>query len=362
MTTTTKHRHFIVGTEETPYEQQERDLAIGLWLAKRRFLDADQICRLVENEAGGSHARTRMRLTKMFRNQLLVKPKGQKEYWEECGRRDHVYGNSSRMGRKLQKRDLVPEGRLDWTQRNKAAKRDFVEHAVETSELMVTFETTARRYGGLRLREADELLRELPERTQTVERPWFFEGLPQGLPAKAKKRAYPDAVLSVRQEHGGKEVEQFFVAEVDCTSMPVVRGEKLERALKAALLDLREARGKAAQNAAKLRVDQARFKLLQHNLTINQTAFIQKFAAYFWAFKSGWHKQHLGWPAVRVLVTTRNTSHRDRMLEGLQYVTDGQAPNLFLFSTFDEIRNCDDIFRHEWMNGAGQQVAIMAKA
>jgi Replication-relaxation len=358
MTTMTKHRHFSVGTEETPYEQQQRDLSIGLWLAKRRFLDADQIGRLVANEAGGSHRGTKMRLTKMFRNGLLVKPSGQKEYWDECGRRDHVYGNSTRMGRKLQKKDLVPEGRLDWTQRNKTAKRDFVEHAVETSELMVTFETTARQYEGLQVREVDELQRDLPERTQTIERPWFFEGVPQGLPAKARKRAYPDAVLSVRQEKGGKSVEQFFVAEIDCTSMPVVRGEKLERALKAALLDQREAKGKAAQSAAKLKVDQARFKLLQHNLTINQTAFLQKFAAYFWAFKNDWHKQHFGWPAVRVLVTTRNESHRNRMLEGLQYVTGGQAPNLFLFSTFDAIRTCDDIFQHEWLNGAGETVTL----
>jgi Replication-relaxation len=355
---TTKHRHFIVGTEETPYEQQQRDLAIGLWLAKRRFLDADQICRLVENEAGGSHARTKMRLTKMFRNALLVKPKGQKEYWEECGRRDHVYGNSTLMGRKLQKKDLVPKGRLDWTQRNKAAKRDFVEHTVETSELMVTFETSARRYKGMRVKEADGLLLELPERTQTIERPWFFEGVPQGLSAKARKRVYPDGVLSARQEAGAKRTELFFVAEVDCTSMPVVRGEKLERILKAALLDQREAQGKAAQSAAKVKVDAARYKLLQHNLTSDQSSFLQKFAVYFWAFKNGWHKQHFGWPNVRVLVTTRSASHRDRMLEGLQYVTGGQAPDLFLFSTFNEIRACNDIFQHEWLNGAGKTVTI----
>jgi len=361
MTSTTKHRHFKLGSAETPYREQERDLAIGLWLAKRRFLDADQICRLVEPLEGGSHAHTRTRLTKMFRNQLLVKPNGQKEYWDECGRRDHVYGNSSRMGAKLQRRDLAPAGRLDWTQRNKGAKRDFVEHTVETSELMVTFETTARNYQGFSVHEADELLVDLPERTQTIERPWFFEATPHGFPTKGKGRVRPDAVLSVRQDTVGKQISKYFVAEVDTASMPVVRGEQLERKLKAALLDERDAAGKSQQLTAKARVDEARYKLLLHNATANQRSFLHKFTTYFWAYKHGWHKEHFGWPALRVLVTTRNVSHRDRMIEALQYVTGGQAPDLFLFSTFNEIRQCDDIFRHEWLNGAGKPVAILGK-
>lgn len=359
MTTSGKHRHFKLGSAETPYREQERDLAIGLWLARRRFLDADQICRLVENHEGGSHAHTRTRLTKMFRNRLLVKPKGQKEYWDECGRRDHIYGNSSVMGAKLQRRGLAPTGRLDWTQRNKQAGREFIEHAVETSELMVSFETTTRRYPGLALREIDELVDFLPEKTRAISQPWYFESLPYGFPTSAKRRVRPDAVFSLRQTGNGHDLEQFFVAEIDCTSMPVVRGEKLERKLEDALADATAKGPKTSTSTlAESAVAAARYELLLHNVSRGQRSFLQKFTTYFWAYKQDWHKTHLGWPSFRVLVSTRTESHRDRMIEALHYVTDGHAPNLFLFTTQRELRAADDLFQHEWINGAGERVRL----
>ena len=337
---------------------QERDIAIGEWLVRRRFLDADQICRLVENLEGGSHAHTKTRLTALRENGYIIQPRGERSYWDETGRTYRIYGNTSKMGRLLQKRGKVEEGRLDWTQQNRQGKAHFVEHTVETSELMVTFEQTARKYPGVCVRETDELLGELPERTQAMDKPWYVAGAPAGFPATARKIIKPDAVFNVRHETKDGAQEQFFFAEIDTTNMPVVRGGKLEKALQTALAELHGATGKAAKAAAQQRVEGARQKLLVFNARTDQSSFLHKMMTYFWAYKTGWHKEHFGWPSMRVLVTTRKASQRDRMIRTLPYITDGLAPNLFLFSTFEEIRGCDDVMRHEWFNGAGERVTL----
>lgn len=340
---------------------QERDIAIGAWLARRRYLDADQICRLVETHEGGSHAHTKTRLTALRENGYIVRPRGERSYWDECGRTYRIYGNTSKMGQILQKRGLVPDGRLDWTQKNKDGKANFVEHTIETSELLVTFETTLRQYNGLRLCETDELLGRLPPRTQTHENPWFVKGKPKSFPSTVKDIVKPDAILSVRQEQGRDVNEIYFFAEIDTTNMPVVRGMQLEGALKRALLDHGNAKTGEAISRVQRNVEEARYKLLLHNAQREQSSFLQKLTTYYWAFKNNWHQEHFGWPAFRVLVTTRTAGQRARMVEALQYVTSGRAPNLFLFSTFDEIRHCDDILELEWHNGAGELVSLKPK-
>ena len=340
---------------------QERDIAIGVWLARRRFLDADQICRLVETHEGGSHAHTKTRLTALRENGYIVRPRGERSYWDECGRTYRVYGNTSKMGRILQHRGLVPEGRLDWTQQNRSGKANFVEHTVETSELMVTLETTVRRYPGFGVCETEHLRERLPMKTQTLENPWFVSGKAKGLSGKIKDVVKPDAVFSLRQERRGAVNEDFFFAEVDTTTERVVGGQGLEAKLKEALYAFTNARSAADKAAAEARVEEARRKLLLHNATMNQRSFLQKALVYFWAYKHEWHKQHFGWPSFRVLVTTRSASQRDRMIAALPYVTKGQAPNLFLFATFDDIRRCEDILELEWHNGAGELVSLKPK-
>ena len=357
MNDTTKHRHFKLGTKPEPMRITQRDIAIGLHLARHRYLDADQICRLVEDSAGGSHQRTRVRLTKLFRNEYIGRPR-QREHHERHGRSDYVYGLKNRMARVLPESEL-PQGRIEWTKRTTTVTDRTLRHTLETSELLVTFETSAKKYPNTELRHLEALFAELPPKSQALENPWFVAAHPRGFPAKAKGMLKPDAIFSVRQTAPSGPRDLFFVAEVDCNTMPITRGAKEEAAMKRAVVAL----GEAAKDreTAERQVSDARYRLLLRNLTSNQRSVLQKFVRYFHAYKQDWFKEHFGWPAARILFTTTDASHRDRMIDALQYVTAGQAPNLFLFSTHDEIRGCDDIFRHEWKNGVGEPTTLISK-
>jgi hypothetical protein len=328
-----------------------------MYLARYRYLDSHQIRRLCKNLEGGSDQRVGVRLTKLHENEFIGKPFA-RAYKERSGRAYDVYGLRNPMA-KILPQALVPRGRIEWSKRTKTVSHDFLRHTLETSELLVTFETSVRQYPKTTLRHLEDLWEDLPPETQALELPWYVESNPKGFPQKTKGNIKPDAVFGVRYEAGGENRDLFFMAEIDCNTMTITRGGALEKNLQRALLGLQGATSDNARAVAKRKVDDARYKLFLKNLE-QRSCVLKKFLRYFWAYKHGWFEEHFGWPNIRILFVTTDASHVDSMIRALHYVTEGQAANLFLFASAEDIRACDDIFTFKWKNGVGDFTTLMS--
>ena len=121
----------------------ERDRRIIRLVQQFRFIRSSHVHSLIS----GSQQQLLRRLKRLYHHGFLERPRAQIDYYHQGGSRRMVYALRS-TGAACLRRDLDPGwGQIRWGEKNRAAGRVFLEHALLVSDVMVAIELACRRTG-----------------------------------------------------------------------------------------------------------------------------------------------------------------------------------------------------------------------
>src|ERR1039458_6847379 len=133
--------HFKRDSAVPAIKLTERDGEIIRLVERFRFVRSSHICSLIP----GSPQQLLRRLKLLYHHGFLERPRAQIDYYHRGGSRHMVYGLGSKGAVFLQ-RDLDPGfGQVRWGEKNRAAGRVFLEHALLVADVMVAIELACRR-------------------------------------------------------------------------------------------------------------------------------------------------------------------------------------------------------------------------
>ena len=207
-----RHHRFRRAEKFAPMELTARDAEILRAVNRHRFLRSHQIADLV----GGSRQQVLRRLQLLYHHGYLERPRCQIDYYHAGGSRCIANGLASRGAAFLRRVDDIPFSRLDWSSRNRAVKRLFLEHALMVSDIMVALEMACRKRSDVRLLMEDEI--PLPESTRALGDPFRWTVKVSG---KRKLAVIPDRVFALEFTDNNERILCFL--EADRGTMPVVR-------------------------------------------------------------------------------------------------------------------------------------------
>ena len=287
-------------------ELTERDREIVRLVHRYRFLRSSQIVPLL---AGKAQPILR-RLQLLYHHGYLERPRAQIDYYHRGGSREIVYGMGNK-GRKIVKatESRSPRG-LRWGEKNRSVGRQFFEHALLVSEIMVALELGCRRMEGLRLLDRDN-----PSLLKTPPQSHSFKWQVK-LSDRVKHGIMPDQAFSLVSEYQSPErAPALFFLEADRGTMPVTR-----------------------KNLA-------------------QTSFFRKLLAYEATWNQGIHRSRFGFHRFRVLTVTTSASREDSLVEACSKLKSGHG--LFLFTDVKTFRAHGDIFAIPWKSGRKGETAML---
>jgi DNA-binding Lrp family transcriptional regulator len=269
-----------------PMELTERDRQIISLVHQHRFLRSNQIAALLS----GSPQQVLRRLTLLYQNGFLERPRAQLEYFHQGGSRHLAYGLGNKSEGLL--KEEAGFRKLDWNEKNRGVKRIFLDHALLVSEIMVSIELACRRSGQVRLLSGPEL----PVRNGQPFR-WrvnMENGVNLGI--------VPDRVFALERESE----RAFFFLEADRGTMPVIRK------------------------------------------SLSQTSFYRKLLAYSATWSQGIHRSRFGFHRFRVLTVTTSAERVNSLLDACSQLQHGHG--LFLFAD-RTILDSPDILSASWQSG-----------
>ena len=114
----------------------ERDRKIIQLVGRHRFLRSRHIIALI----GGSPQQLLRRLKLLYHHGYLERPRAQLDYYQQGGSQAMVYGLGKKGGALLKDDFDLPFPDLNWSEKNRAIGRLFLEHALLISDVMVALE------------------------------------------------------------------------------------------------------------------------------------------------------------------------------------------------------------------------------
>jgi hypothetical protein len=291
-----------------------RDLAILRVVHRHRLLRSTHLVAL----SGGSRQATLRRLHLLFHHGYLDRPSMQLD-WYARGSEPLVYALGNRGAEILEAEGKVRRGGVRWDTKNRNLSRVFLHHTLAIAEIMVAFEVACRGREGVRFIPPEEMLAGAPPETRRLRLPFRWQVDVRHDGKLHRLGVEPDKVFGLRFE-GEREGRNlaFFFLEADRGTMPVMR------------------KGLA------------------------QTSFLRKLLCYQETWRKDLHKAHLGIPNFRVLTVTTSRERVEHLVEACRSLPGGGS-RLFLFADQGALSN-GDILSHEWVNGKGKLVHLLAKA
>ncbi len=293
-----RHPRFRRAEEFAPMELTERDAQILRAVNRHRFLRSRQIADLV----GGSRQQVLRRLQMLYHHGYLERPRCQLDYYQQPGSRSITYGLASRGAAHLRRVDDIPFSRLDWTSRNRAVKRLFLEHALMVSDIMVALEIACRKRGDVRLLIEHEI--PLPAATQNERDPFRWTVTVSG---KEKLGVIPDRVFALEFAESGERILCFL--EADRGTMPI------------------------------------------HRPRLDGSCFERKFLAYEATWVRGIHRSRFGISRVRVLAVTTSYERTENLRQAGGHRERGRG--LFLFANAASLSAEADPLALAWQTTEG---------
>jgi DNA-binding Lrp family transcriptional regulator len=290
----------------TPMELTARDADILRAVNRHRFLRSHQIADLV----GGSRQQVLRRLQKLYHHGYIERPTCQLDYYQQAGSRSIAYGLASRGAALLRRVDDIPFSRMDWTARNHAIKRLFLEHALMVSDIMVALEIACRKCDDVRLLIEDEI--PLPAATRSQRAPFHWTVLASG---QEKLGVIPDRVFALAFSAKSERVLCFL--EADRGTMPVGRA------------------------------------------TFAASSFVRKLRAYEATWTQGVHRSRFGFSRVRVLTVTTSTARLENLTAATTDLERGKG--LFLFTDTDAVASAMDLLALSWRKSDGSTETLLAR-
>jgi hypothetical protein len=285
----------------------ERDYEIIRLAERFRFVRSSHIRSLIP----GSSQQLLRRLKLLYHHGFLERPRAQIDYYHRGGSRHMVYGLGSK-GAALLRRDLDPGfGQVRWGEKNRAAGRVFLEHALLVSDVMVAIELACRRTG-IRLLTGCELAVE--DKTTGERRPFRWQ---VKISNRLKLGVIPDYVFALDfKDQSGAGNRAFFFLEADRATMPVIRRN------------------------------------------LSQTSFYRKLRAYEATWSQSIHQTQFGFHRFRVLTVTTSAERLKSLVNACSKLERGQG--LFLFADRTVLEKPGDVFSAVWQTGKkGQTVSLL---
>jgi DNA-binding Lrp family transcriptional regulator len=283
-------------------ELTARDREILRHVRRHRFLRSSHIVSLL----GGSRQHVIRRLQLLFHHGYLERPRAQIDYFHRGGSQSIAYGLGNKGARWLARELSLPH-RADWGASNRTIGRLFLEHALLTSEIMVTLEVACRRHGQLRLLAAEEL--PLPKGIQGKREPFRWN---VRLADGTKVGLIPDRVFGLELTHPGKDpIRAYFFLEADRATMPVVRPK------------------------------------------LSRSSIHRKLLAYEATWSQGLHRSLWGFHRFRVLTVTTSPGRVKNLVEACRSLTRGQG--LFLGTDAEALRTNAEPLAMLWEAAQGGQ-------
>ena len=247
---TSRRPRFRRVSEIPSIQLTKRDIEILRQIHRHRFLRSRHIVELVD----GSSQQILRRLQLLFHHGYIERPRAQIDYYHRGGSRHIVYGIGNK-GATVLKRDSETPHRADWTGKNRAVGRLFLEHALLISDVLVSLEIACRNSERVRFIPREQL--QLPDRIKQHRDPFRWSVT---LGNRQKLSLIPDAVFALEfsDKSRRKELIHFFL-EADRGTMPIRR---------------------------------------EH---LSQTSFFRKLLAYEATWKQGLHRSRFGFNRFRVI-------------------------------------------------------------
>ena len=286
----------------------ERDRMIVQCVFRHRFLRSWQIAALV----GGSKQAILRRLQLLYHHGYLERPRAQIEYYQPGGSRTFVYGLGDHGAELLRFGTNAPTRALEWSAKNRAVKRLFLEHALLVSDVMVALELACRQHGGMRFLSSDEL--PLPTTTRSRLEPFRWK---VSLNSNTRIGVVPDCVFGLEfADQPPDRNRAFFFLEADRGTMPITRSG------------------------------------------LHHSSFHRKFLAYEATWLQELHRKHFGFHRFRVLTVTTSADRLNHLVEACHQLERGQG--LFLFTDLKTLLATPDPLNLPWQTArSGQTVRLI---
>jgi hypothetical protein len=290
-----------------PIRLTERDRQIIRLVERFRFLRSSHLCALIP----GSPQQLSRRLKLLYHHGFLERPRAQIDYYHKGGSSHMVYGLGNK-GAALLRRDLVLGfGQIRWGEKNRAAGRVFLEHALLVGDVMVAIELACRSRG-IRLLTNHELA--FVDKTTGKRRPFRWR---VKISNRLKLGVIPDYAFALDfRDQDGVAKPAFFFLEADRATMPVIRKN------------------------------------------LSQTSFYRKLRAYEATWSQSIHQTQFGFNRFRVLTVTTSNERLKSLVTACSKLERGQG--LFLFADRTVLEKPGDIFSPIWQSGKeGQAVSLL---
>jgi hypothetical protein len=246
----------------------------------------------------------------LYHHGFLERPRAQIDYYHKGGSRRMVYGLGSK-GAAFLRRDLGPGfDQVRWGEKNRAAGRVFLEHALLVADVMVAIEFACRRTG-IRLLTSHELA--VADKATGNRRPFRWQ---VKISNRLKLGVIPDYVFALDfKDQRGAQKRAFFFVEADRATMPVIREN------------------------------------------LSQTSFYRKLRAYEATWSQSIHQTQFDFHRFRVLTVTTSAERVKSLVNACAKLERGQG--LFLFADRTVLERPDDMFSAVWQTGKKGETASL---
>jgi hypothetical protein len=223
-----------------------------------------------------------------------------------------VYALADRGARMLTAHNGLEFANIEWSRKNRAAGRPFIEHRLEIADFALRCATHRR--DDVRLIPPDEIVAGIHAQARGVRTPAMKARVSnQGVSREIGVVA--DFVFGLQLANGSR---RHFMVEIDRGTMPVSRSD------------------------------------------FAQSSFEHKMRAYLTAHAAKQHERHFGWKTFRVLTVTTDEHHMRSMMDELRrlHVPHSMGPALFLFATRAALRASNRL-AYAWRDGTGRHSQLV---
>jgi hypothetical protein len=216
-----------------------------------------------------------------------------------------VYGLGSNGAKELKQCFVIRADKADWTSKNHAVNRFYLEHTLAVADVMVALEIACRNSNQVRLVESDEFAFAKERWNVTVNH--RGEGKTVGI--------IPDKIFALEFSNQSRETALIFL-EADRATMPVVR-----------------------QN-------------------LKKSSIFRKMLAYHESWRQKLHTSLFGHQRCVVLTVTTSPERIGKIIEANRVFNKGRGSGLFVIMDGKAVSACEDFMALPIRNGRGDMVTI----
>jgi hypothetical protein len=313
-TTKGQRKKKFVRDKDVSIRLRERDVKIIEEVYRYRFLNSEHIVSLL----GESRQGILRRLNLLYHNGFLDRPKVQ---LLTPGNNAMVYGLGNDGARLLAERlDLILPA-VDWTTKNREAKRDFFEHTLMVADFMIMIRLACQQTPGVEFVSQAEIIRQRPTRPKEHDKAigWRVEITRSG--RKVELGVLPDRAFGLRiKGEDGKSHMAFFFLEADRATMPIKRPD------------------------------------------LYRTSFYKKLIGYYESWKQGIFSENFGFKSPRLLTITTSVERVKSMIEANKELDPrGEGLRMFLFAPIKAFQGKEPVkvLSQLWLNGRSEKTGLL---